>query len=271
MSDMSRPRASRLSQPPHRQGGLFSKLLPHSSIQRKIVLGVVVPLIVIAVLVVIADKIVMPIVTRQGSAFPLPDFTEQRITDAQISLRQLELTHEVSSEQYSPGVESGVILRQFPKAGTKVKPGRAIKFVVSLGQKQVPIPDLAGKSVRQAMLDLETVGLTLGEIAWAFSDTIPERVVVFSYPSSGTEIPMGAYVNLMVNRGRASNFTYMPKVIGLTLDEALKRLEDKSLKVGVTSYRADENYLPETVLEQSESEGTELDVGTEIDLVVSST
>jgi len=63
----------------------------------------------------------------------------------------------------------------------------------------------------------------------------------------------------------------MPNVIGLTIDEAQKRLEDKALKLGLISYRTDENYLPETVLEQSESQGTELNIGTEIDLVVSST
>jgi len=121
------------------------------------------------------------------------------------------------------------------------------------------------------MLDLETSGLKLGEIAWAFSDTLPERVVVFSYPGAGTEIPLGSPVNLMVNRGRASNFTYMPQISGLPLTEAIKQLETKSLTVGVVSYRVDENYLPETVLEQSEAAGTELDIGTEIDMVVSST
>ena len=111
----------------------------------------------------------------------------------------------------------------------------------------------------------------LGEIAWAFSDTLPEKVVVFSYPNAGVQIPLGSTVNLMVNRGRASNFTFMPKVIGMTLDEATKLIEDKVLKVGIVTYRTDENYLPETVLEQSEPEGTELDVRTEIDLVVSTT
>ncbi len=54
-------------------------------------------------------------------------------------------------------------------------------------------------------------------------------------------------------------------------DEATKKIEDKSLRIGIVTYRTDENYLPETVLEQSESEGNELDVETEIDLVVSST
>jgi len=227
--------------------GWFSRWLPPGSIQRRLFFGLAVPLVCLMLAALIMDKIVMPIVTRQGSAFPLPDFTSQRLLEARISLSELDLKYEVSSEEFSPGLPAGVILQQFPKANTKVKPGRTIKFVTSLGQKMVPIPELAGKSVRQAMLDLETCGLELGEIQWALSDTLPERVIVFSYPSAGFEVPIGSLVNLMVNRGRASNFTYVPLVVGLTIDEALKRLEDKGLKMGVRSNRTDENYLPETV------------------------
>lgn len=249
----------------------MDKWLPPGSRQRKIVLTVILPLIGLLLAVIIVDRIVMPIVTRQGAEFPLPDFSGQRLIEAQISLDNLGLGYQIASEEYSPGKAHGTVLSQYPVAGTKVKPGRDIKFVVSLGQKQVVIPNMAGQSVRQAMLELESAGLKLGEIAWAVSDTIPEKVVVFSYPYAGSEIPLGSYVNLMVNHGRASDFTYMPNVIGLTIDEAQKRLEDKALKLGLISYRTDENYLPETVLEQSESQGTELNIGTEIDLVVSST
>ena len=271
MTDMSRPRASRLSQPAPERQGLFSKWLPYGTIWRRLFFWALIPLVILIILVLLMDKCVMPIVTRQGTAFPLPDFTGQTVMEAQVGLTELDLSFEIASEEYSPGKPQGVILQQFPRAGTRVKPDREIKFVISLGQKLVEIPELAGKSVRQAMLDLETVGLALGEIQMAFSDTIPERVVVFSYPAAGMEIPLGSMVNLMVNRGRASNFTFMPDLVGETLDEAVKTLEDKSLKKGIVSYRVDENYLPETVLEQSEPVGAELDVGTEIDLVVSST
>ncbi len=261
--------ASRLSQ--KQKAGFLSDKLPPGSPQRKIAFGVGIPVLSLILLYFIFDSIVMPIITRHGDEFPLPDFTGQRVVDAQVMIKDIGLEFEVSSEEYSPGEERGVILNQFPIAGTEVKNGRVIKFVVSLGQKMIPIPDLAGLSVRQAILNLETAKLDLGEIAWAFSDTLPERVVVFSYPAAGTEIPLGSPVNLMVNRGRASNFTYVPKVVGLTLDEATARLESKLLKVGIVTERTEENYLPETVLEQSEPEGAELDVGTEIDLVVSTT
>lgn len=262
--------ASRLSKNKS-SGSFYSKLFPEGSTGRKIMSYGGVPFIILLVLYFIINSIVMPIITRHDEEFSLPDFKEQRLIEAQLGINDLNLAYEISSEEYSPGKEKGIILAQFPIAGTDVKEGRVIKFVISLGQKNIMIPDLSGLSVRQAMLNLETSGLILGEIAWAFSDTLPEKVVVFSYPNAGVKIPMGTTVNLMVNRGRASNFTYMPKVLGMTLDEATALIEDKVLKVGIVTYRTDENYLPETVLEQSESEGTELDIRTEIDLVVSTT
>jgi serine/threonine-protein kinase len=265
---MHQVRASRLEKGTK---GFLTDYLPFGTWRRRLTLWLGVPLLILFILYLIMDNIVMMQITRHGDEFTLPDFTHQTVMEAEMRLKELNLSYEIASNEYAPGTPKGVIISQFPRAGIKVKEDRLIKFVVSAGQKMIEIPNLAGLSVRQAMLDLETAGLDLGEIAWAFSDTLPERVVVFSYPASGTQIPLGSQVNLMVNRGRASNFTYVPQVVGLTLQEARKRLEDKSLKLGVVKTKTDENYLPETVLEQSEPAGTELDINTEIDLVVSST
>ncbi len=248
---------------------LIDRYLPRGSKRRWLARNLGIPFLCFLVLLWILDSIIMPLVTRQGSEFSLPDFTNQKVIEADSKLEDEDLTYEVTGEEYAPGVEKGIILKQFPMPGTMVKPGRSIKFVLSLGTKIVSIPAVSGKSVRQATLDLESAGLKLGEISWAVSDTIPEKVVVFSYPAAGAEVPMGSAVNLMVNRGRATDYVFMPKVIGMALSDAKKLLEDKGLKVGIVSTRTNENYLPETVLEQSEPEGTELTLGTEIDLVVS--
>ena len=266
---MPQPRASRLDRERRQRPGFLARHLPPGTLKRKIVLWGVIPLLAVIVLYVVVDDIVMPTITRHGTEFTLPNFVEQRLIEARMELDDLNLRFEVASEEYSPGIPEGVILSQYPVAGTKVKDGRAVKFVISLGQKMVPIPDLAGQSVRQAMMDLETAGLQLGEITWAFSDTLPEKVVVFTYPSSGTEIALGSPVTLMVNHGRSADYTYVPTVVGLTLDEARTLLDSKSLRTGVITYRFEIDLLPETVLEQSEPPATELEIGTEIDLVVS--
>ena len=269
---MPQVRASRLDDNKGPRGdGFLTDYLPYGTWRRKGVFWIGIPLLALVLIWIIMDNFVMMQITRHGEEFPLPSFIDQTVVEATVTLDELDLTHEIASYEYAPGKAKGIIIGQFPRAGVEVKDGRLIKFVVSAGQKLVSIPGLAGLSVRQAMLNLETAGLKLGEIAWAFSDTLPERVVVFSYPAASTEIPIGSPVNLMVNRGRASNFTYVPKVVGLPVTEAEKALADKNLKLGVVTYRTDENYLPETVLEQSEPPGTELDINTEIDLVVSST
>lgn len=249
----------------------LGRFLPPGSLARRLFFWIGIPLLILLVLAGITDQIVMPIITRQGSDFPLPSFIDRRVIEAEMQLEDLDLSYEIAGEEFAPGKEKGVVISQFPIAGTRVKPGRIVKFVISMGEKIVTIPSLAGKSVRQATLDLEAAQLTLGDVSWTYSDTIPERVVVFSFPGTGTEVQVGTPVNLMVNRGRASEYTYVPKVIGLPLDDARRLIEDRGLKVGRVSYRLNEDYLPETVLEQSEPEGTELIVGQTVDLVVSKT
>lgn len=256
-------------QPPKRR--FLEKQLPIGGSKRKLVLGLGIPFLFFVILLFAFDKIFMPIMTRQGESFPMPNIINQRVLEADISLKELGLAYKISANEYSPGKPPGVVLSQMPLPGTKVKEGREVRLVVSLGQKQIAVPNVTGKSVRQAMLDLESSGLKLGEIAWAYSDTIPERVVVFSYPAAGTEIPIASFVNLMVNRGRVSTFTYVPKVVGMSLTDAKKRLEEKSLRLGSVKRRTDDNYLPQTVLEQSEPEGAEVDVNSEVDLVISQT
>jgi serine/threonine-protein kinase len=84
-------------------------------------------------------------------------------------------------------------------------------------------------------------------------------------------IPYGSEINLMVNRGPYQMTVFVPRLIGLSLDEARSRLEEKGLKTGLITEVINENYLPETVLEQSEDAGAELLPGEEVDLVVSTT
>jgi len=228
-------------------------------------------LVAFLILYFIVNVIIMPIITRHGSEFPLPDIVGMTLAEAEPVLNQDDLLLEVTSEEYHPDKPTGTILSQFPVSGTQVKSGRTIKVVTSLGQKAVAVPDLRGFSIRQARLNLEAVGFTLGDIEWTTTDSLPEKVVVFSYPGSGTMIPYGSQVNLMVNRGPYQKTVFVPRLIGLSLDEAVAKLEEKGLKAGLITRVINENYLPETVLEQSEDAGMELLPGEEVDLVVSTT
>lgn len=226
---------------------------------------------VVIVLFIIMNDIVMPMVTRHGNEFALPNIVAMTVAEAEPVLMEADLRLEITSEEYHPDKPTGTILSQFPSGGTMVKSGRIIRIVTSLGQKAVEVPDLQGFSIRQARLNLEAAGFELGDVEWTFTDSLPEKVVVFTYPAAGKKIPYGSEVNLMVNRGPYQQTVFVPRLIGLPLEEAQIRLEEKNLKVGLVTLTVNENYLPQTVLEQSEDAGTELMPGEEVDLVVSST
>ncbi len=237
----------------------------------KITVKAVSTLVVLLILFLIMNEIVMPILTRHGNEFSLPNIVGMTVIEAEPVLMEADMSLKITSEEYHPDKPTGTILSQFPSGGTLVKSGRFIKVVISLGQKAVEVPELRGFSVRQAKLNLEESGFVLGDIEWTSTDSLPEKVVVFSFPSVGKKIPYGSEVNLMVNQGPYQRTEFVPRLIGLSLKEATQRLEEKGLVVGLITRIVNENYLPETVLEQSEYPGTELLPGEEIDLVVSST
>ncbi len=250
---------------------IIDKIFPEMTWRRILLNFVIIPFIILVVAFLFVDMLFMPWVTRHGSEIELPEVVGYEIEGAREILEMVDLGIEVTSEEYHPDKPTGTVLSQYPAAETMVKSGRIVKVVISIGQKDVVVPLLAGFSVRQAKLNIEAANLILGDIAWTFSDSLPERVVVFSYPASGTEIPIGSPVNLMVNRGSLSGIVFMPRLVGRSLEEAVTMLDNLGLKTGLVSRIRDENYLPETVLEQSFEEATELEVGEEIDLIVSTT
>lgn len=250
---------------------LFRRCFPLQSRRRRILHFIIVPIIVLFLGYVFFDDILMPLITRHGREFSLPEVVGYKLEDAREILKMTDLDLEVSLEKYHPDKEGGTVLSQYPAPGTKVKAGRIVKVVVSVGEKKVMVPPLAGISVRQAKFNIEAAGLLLGEITWTFSDSLPPKVVVFSYPASGTEVKMGSEINLMVNQGSLRGIVYMPRLVGRTLDEAVTILDHAGLKVGLIRHVRNEEYIPETVLEQSVEEATELEIGEEIDLIVSTT
>ncbi len=232
---------------------------------------ILLPVACLLVIYLLLNNVAMPLFTRHGFEKTLPDLVGKNVDIARQLLSAEGLETEVSKQEYHSDQPEGTIISQYPPADTKVKSGRIIKLGVSTGKKMVVVPALAGYSVRQAKLYIEAAGLSQGEIAWTYSDSLPEQVVVFSYPAVGSEVSSGTAINLMVNRGKLAGMIYMPKVIGMQLADARKVIESLGLKVGVVSEVRNDNFLPETVMQQSVEENTELDPGEEIDLVVSTT
>ncbi len=132
----------------------------------------------------------------------------------------------------------------------------------------VTIPNLSGKTVGEAETVLTDAGLVLGTQTPQNDNNTPKGEIITQDPASGETIAQGSKINITVSNGKLQ--TAVPDLIDLaTQDDARAALIAVQLTLGkVTSKDSDK---PEgSVIEQSVVPNTQADVGSAIDIVVSS-
>ncbi|MFA6026222.1 MAG: PASTA domain-containing protein [Ignavibacteriaceae bacterium] len=165
------------------------------------------------------------------------------------------------------GFAKNAIILQKPHAGEIVKKGRRIFLVLSGGEPMADVPSLRGKSVTNARFALERVGLKIGEITEVSSDN-PKDIIIAQQFVAGVKLKKGAYINVEVSSGQVEGNIEIPNLIGKSLTEAEKILNENFLKVGKINYQPSFDLLPNTVKDQYPSPGSKLNQGDAVDLFI---
>ena len=76
-------------------------------------------------------------------------------------------------------------------------------------------------------------------------------------------------VDLFVSKGAKPTSAEMPNIVGESLNEAQKKIEESGLAVGKISYKNDSSLLPGTVIAQSVSPGENVPLSTSVSITVS--
>ncbi len=166
----------------------------------------------------------------------------------------------------------GTIIGQSPAAYSTVKEGATVELTVSSGpevQETVAMPSLVGQTLSYAETSLGNLSVYVSiQVERVDDDTVPEDQIISTDPVAGQALQEGQAVILTVSNGPAVEPVQVPELVGLNIDDALARLEEMGLDRGSVSYQT--NELPEgTVFFQSIDQGTEVNPGTVINLLVS--
>ncbi len=234
------------------------------------VLGIFV--LVLFIIYLLFDKIIMPAYTRHGQVIEVPDLTNLLYEDAREVLDRLDLKIVEEAKKFDNNNEFpiGVVMSQNPRPLSSVKKGRRIYVIVSKGEPTVEMPKLLGGSERNAIFQIEQLGLAFGEIRYEHSDFNPVKGTVIdqSIPV-GREVKLGSVINIVVSLGQSPDRFIVPNVIGRSLKEAKKMIIEAGLSVGAVYYRDRSDLLPETVFEQFPEAEQEISQGDSLHLVVS--
>lgn len=175
-------------------------------------------------------------VTRHSKVYILPDFSGMTLQEAERFAQEKHFRLDVTDSLYIRGMQRGVICKQNPHAGAKVKKNRRILLTInSVVPKQVTVPDVVNYSLRQAKTELIASGLQLGKISYV-EDIATNNVLAQQFKGSdilpGTMVESESKIDLVLGLNpEGNNTTYIPNVIGYKYTIAKDILFDHSLNI----------------------------------------
>ncbi len=93
----------------------------------------------------------------------VPDLTGKAVAQARAELQKKDLTLAQKGTESNDRIEKGLIVRQDPAAGSKIRVTRVVQVFTSSGSGTVSVPDLAGKTLDEALTLLQAAGSDQGQ------------------------------------------------------------------------------------------------------------
>jgi serine/threonine-protein kinase len=205
-----------------------------------------------------------------GRSVTVPDLAGKSVPEA-IRIAHdvgLRVEEQASRARYDDRVPRHRILIQQPEAGSLAKPGQVLRLVLSLGPRELQVPDLAGLAPRAAALKLARESLQLGAVSWYREADVPAGIVGQN-PEPETPATKGSAVEVLTNRGMPELRFVMPDFVGQDADRVRARLETFGFRVGSARYETYEGVAPNTVLKQFPPAGYPLSRRDVVSLTVS--
>jgi beta-lactam-binding protein with PASTA domain len=199
----------------------------------------------LALILFLGTLIWLKIYTHHGQAITVPDLAGLTLDEVSDVTSSRNLRFEVVDSVFSSELPRGSVLKQNPKANTRVKKNRNIFLTLNaVNPEKVSMPRLVGLSIRQARLALQNAGLTLGEIQYRPDYAINNVLQQMHHDSviiEGTEISKGGVIDLVLGMGLSQETTRVPDLIGIGLETGREIIADFYLNVGAITY--DESML----------------------------
>ncbi len=163
----------------------------------------------------------------------VPDLKGMTVDAAVSRAAERGLDLSVTQRSYSTALPAGRVLLQTPAPGAAVRRGWDLAVAESLGPRRIAIPDVLGKSERDAILLIRQKGLELGAIAHMPDARVEAGTVLAQDPGPAAKGAEQPSVSLLVAAPQPAEAPawVMPDEVGKNYGEAAAELERAGLHV----------------------------------------
>lgn len=192
---------------------------------------------VVLVVVMIAGAVLfLNLVTQHNRELVVPDFSNMTVSEAQAVAQQAGMRVDVTDSVFVKRMKRGAVRDQNPSPGAKVKKGRRISLTINaLNAKKVTMPNLVGLSLRQALAELQSRGLTPGKLIYVediATNNVLRQLRGNREIQPGESIESETVINLVLGlEPDADNGTFVPDLTGKRYLNAVDLVRKQSLNI----------------------------------------
>ncbi len=182
------------------------------------------------------SAIIFSQVLLKSEVVSVPDLVGRTVSQARADLSKKDLSLALKGTESNDRVEKGLICRQEPAAGSRIRLTTVIQVLTSSGSGVVTVPDLAEKPLEEALTLLQAAGLTRGKLTQVHTPRLPAGRILAQKPEPATVVDRGYPVGILLSQGDLDDRYIMPDLIGRRAESVIGRLNAWGFKVADIRY-----------------------------------
>jgi len=212
--------------------------------------------------------VVMPWYVRHNTLVKVPSVVGISFDDAKKQLDDAGLEGLQGDIRYDPSKPIGTVIEQNPPSGQTVKDGRRIYLIISGGEQLYDVPNLVGRTLREAKFMLNQRNLEVQEVEYKQSVQYPAGIVLAQIENAGMKVKKGTKIGVVISEGMETGDIKIPDLTGKNVEEAKKLILANKLTVGKINYQPSTNVALNSVIDQYPKANTMAKENQRIDLFV---
>lgn len=181
-------------------------------------------------------------ITKHGESNMVPAVTGKKVSDVEAILEAKGFELVIQDSVFYDSIPRGQVLRQVPEADQVVKVNRTVYVTINrFIPPDVEVPKLSGLSYRNAAMVMKNLGLKIGDTTYRTDfakNTVLEVLSQGRIVLPGAKVKMGSALDLVIGSGVGDEVIPVPKLLGLSYEEARALLDAQGIILGAPVFNA---------------------------------
>ncbi len=205
--------------------------------------------------------------TSDEEMIPMVNVVGLYKTAAEEQMKKKGFTNYKFVEKNDNTVEEGYVIEQSIEEGKSIAANEKITITISSGKEMTIVPDVRNYTDAQAVTLLHEAGLEVTH-GYEYDDTVEKDYVISQEPAANSKVAQGTTVKIIVSNGKESVPATVPKLVGMSEEDAAAALTEAKL-VGNPSYDYDDEVPEGQVISQDIDADSQVEEGSTISYVIS--